>query len=36
MGPYTQEVIGDLVGDPLDQHHTHSQFQQASSLLAQL
>jgi hypothetical protein len=32
----TQEAAGDLVGDPLDQRQTHSQFQQASSLLAQV
>jgi hypothetical protein len=32
----TQEVVGDLVGDPSYQHRTRSQFQQASSLLAQV
>jgi hypothetical protein len=32
----TQEVVGDLVGDPSDQRQTRSQFQQASSLLAQV
>jgi hypothetical protein len=31
----TQEAAGDLVGDPSDQCQTRSQFQQASSLLAQ-
>ena len=31
----TREAAGDLVGDPSDQRWTHSQFQQASSLLAQ-
>ena len=30
----TREVAGDLVGDPTNQHRTHSQFQRASSLLA--
>jgi transposase InsO family protein len=32
----TWETFGDLVGDPSDQCQTHSQFQQASSLLAQV
>ena len=32
----TQEAIGDLVGDPSDQCQTRSQFQRASSLLAQV
>jgi hypothetical protein len=32
----TREEAGDLVGDPSNQHRTHSQFQQASSLLAQV
>jgi hypothetical protein len=32
----TREVAGDLVSDPLDQHRTRSQFQRASSLLAQV
>jgi hypothetical protein len=29
-----REASGDLFNDPRDQHHTHSQFQQASSLSA--
>ena len=29
-------MAGDLVGDPSDQHRTRSQFQRASSLLAQV
>ena len=32
----TCEVAGDLVGDPRDQCRTRSQFQRASSLLAQV
>ena len=32
----TCEVAGDLAGDPRDQHQTSSQFQRASSLLAQV
>ena len=32
----TCEVASDIVDDPRDQHQTHSQFQQASSLLAQI
>jgi hypothetical protein len=32
----TWEAVGDLVSDPLDQRWTHSQFQRASSLLAQV
>jgi hypothetical protein len=32
----TREAVGDLVGDPSDQHQTRSQFQRASSLLAQV
>jgi hypothetical protein len=32
----TREAAGDLVGDPSDQHQTYSQFQRASSLLAQV
>ena len=32
----TCEAAGDLAGDPRDQRRTHSQFQQASSLLAQV
>jgi transposase InsO family protein len=32
----TREAVGDLVDDPSDQHRTRSQFQQASSLLAQV
>jgi hypothetical protein len=32
----TREATGDLVGDPSDQCRTRSQFQQASSLLAQV
>jgi hypothetical protein len=32
----TREATGDIVGDPSDQHRTHSQFQRASSLLAQV
>jgi hypothetical protein len=32
----TREAIGDLVGDPSDQRQTCSQFQRASSLLAQV
>jgi hypothetical protein len=32
----TQEATGDLVGDPSDQHRTRSQFQRASSILAQV
>ena len=32
----TCEVAGDLAGDPRDQCQTRSQFQQASSLLAQV
>jgi hypothetical protein len=32
----TQEAIGNIVGDPSDQRRTHSQFQRASSLLAQV
>jgi hypothetical protein len=32
----TREVVGDLVNDPLDQCRTRSQFQRASSLLAQV
>jgi hypothetical protein len=30
----TREAVGDLIGDPSYQRQTHSQFQQASSLLA--
>jgi hypothetical protein len=36
MGHSTREATGDLVGDPSDQRQTHSQFQRASSLLAQV
>ena len=32
----TREAAGDLAGDPTDQRRTHSQFQRASSLLAQV
>jgi hypothetical protein len=32
----TREAVGDLVGDPSDQRQTRSQFQRASSLLAQV
>ena len=32
----TREVVGDLAGDPIDQCQTRSQFQRASSLLAQV
>jgi transposase InsO family protein len=32
----TREAAGDLVGDPSDQRRTRSQFQRASSLLAQV
>ena len=32
----TCAVVGDLVGDPRDPRQTHSHFQQASSLLAQV
>jgi hypothetical protein len=32
----TQKVVGDLVGDPSDQHRTCLEFQRASSLLAQV
>jgi hypothetical protein len=32
----THESAGDLAGDPTDQRRTHSQFQRASSLLAQV
>jgi hypothetical protein len=32
----TQGVVGDLIGDPSDQCQTHSQFQGASSILAQV
>jgi hypothetical protein len=32
----TREAASDLVGDPSDQHRTRSQFQRASSLLAQV
>jgi hypothetical protein len=32
----TREATGDLVGDPADQRRTRSQFQRASSLLAQV
>ena len=32
----TREVAGDLVGDPSDPRQTRSQFQRASSLLAQV
>ena len=32
----TCEVAGDIVGDPRDQRRTRSQFQRASSLLAQV
>jgi hypothetical protein len=32
----TREEVGDLVGDPSDQCQTRSQFQRASSLLAQV
>jgi hypothetical protein len=32
----TREVASDLVGDPTDQRRTHSKFQRASSLLAQV
>ena len=32
----TCEVAGDLAEDPRDQHRTRSQFQRASSLLAQV
>jgi hypothetical protein len=32
----TREALGDLVGDPSDQYQTCSQFQRASSLLAQV
>jgi hypothetical protein len=32
----TREAVGDLVGDPSDQRRTRSQFQRASSLLAQV
>jgi hypothetical protein len=32
----TQEAAGDLVGDPSDQRRTRSQFQRASSILAQV
>ena len=32
----TCEATGDLAGDPRDQCRTHSQFQQASSLLGQV
>ena len=32
----TCEVAGDLAGDPRDQRRTRSQFQRASSLLAQV
>jgi hypothetical protein len=32
----TREAAGDVVGDPSDQRWTHSQFQRASSLLAQV
>jgi hypothetical protein len=32
----TREATGDLVGDPSDQRQTRSQFQRASSLLAQV
>eukprot|EP00253_Pinus_taeda_P002954 PITA_02954 len=31
----TRDAAGDLVGDPTDQQHTRSQFERASSLLAQ-
>jgi hypothetical protein len=30
----TRDAVGDLVGDPSDQHHTCSQFQRASYILA--
>ena len=32
----TRQAVGDLAGDPLDQRRTRSQFQRASSLLAQV
>eukprot|EP00253_Pinus_taeda_P030703 PITA_30703 len=32
----TRDAVGDLVGDPTDQRHTRSQFERASSLLAQV
>jgi hypothetical protein len=32
----TREAVGDLVSDPSYQRQTHSQFQRASSLLAQV
>eukprot|EP00253_Pinus_taeda_P018331 PITA_18331 len=32
----TRNAAGDLAGDPTDQHRTHSQFERASSLLAQV
>ena len=32
----TRESAGDLAGDPIDQRQTRSQFQRASSLLAQV
>jgi hypothetical protein len=32
----TREATGDLVGDPSNQRRTHSRFQRASSLLAQV
>ncbi len=35
MGPCYSGCIGVLAGDPIDQRHTCSQFDRASSLLAQ-
>ena len=34
--PSTRDAAGSLAGDPADQRHTHSQFERASSLLAQV